>query len=61
MKATLVLVYALMDLNKKTILMYCMSAFAKGIVIKGNLKYKNGTKKSGYPGPFQRNTKFLGE
>jgi hypothetical protein len=50
-----------MDLNKKTMLMYCMSAFAKGIVINGNLKYKNGTKKRGYPGPFQRNTKFFGE
>jgi hypothetical protein len=50
-----------MDLNKKTILMYCMIAFASGMVIKGNLKYKNGTKKSGYPGPFQRNTTFLGE
>jgi hypothetical protein len=47
MKATLVFVYALMDLNKKTTLMYCIHAFARGIVSKGNLKYKNGTKKRG--------------
>jgi hypothetical protein len=46
-KAVLKLVYGLMDSNKNTILMYCMIALAKGIVNKGNLKYKNGTKNRG--------------